>query len=190
MGGSGSTAKKQATPAFGAKKVRLPRARCMQNRRQKSLEPDITGLNFLPEEADTTFAAPRSGFGQIQSPDLLQYSVIVVGIDGAGKTTIINHLRPGSTMTPGEQPPTIGCNIENLRHGNVGLTVVDMAGGSRYRNMWQNYYKDAEGIIFVIDSADALRMCDPDPAGEGTRNQLCERCNYPDCPRALQYLFL
>ena len=92
-------------------------------------------------------------------------------------------------MTPGEQPPTIGCNIENLRHGNVGLTVVDMAGGSRYRNMWQNYYKDAEGIIFVIDSADALRMYDPDPAGEGTRSQLCQRYNCPDCPRSLQYLF-
>lgn len=87
--------------------------------------------------------------------------MIVVGIDGAGKTTIINHLRPSSALRQGEQPPTIGCNIETLRHANVGLTVVDMAGGSRYRNMWQNYYKDAEGVVFVIDSADALRMCAP-----------------------------
>eukprot|EP00892_Ulva_mutabilis_P012006 jgi/Ulvmu1/9178/UM005_0278.1 len=90
-----------------------------------------------------------------------KYSVVVVGIDGAGKTTIISHLRPASAAKAGEQGPTIGCNIESLKHGNVGLTVIDMAGGSRYRNMWQNYYQEAEGIVFVIDSADALRMCVP-----------------------------
>lgn len=58
----------------------------------------------------------------------------------------------------GEVPPTIGCNFEQVRHGHAQLTVIDMAGGSRYRNMWQNYYMDAEGIIFVVDSADSMRL--------------------------------
>lgn len=58
----------------------------------------------------------------------------------------------------GEVPPTIGCNFEQVRHGHAQLTVIDMAGGSRYRNMWQNYYNDAEGIIFVVDSADSMRL--------------------------------
>ena len=34
-----------------------------------------------------------------------------------------------------------------------------MSGAGRYRNLWEQYYKDAQAIIFVIDSSDKLRMC-------------------------------
>ncbi len=33
-----------------------------------------------------------------------------------------------------------------------------MSGQSKYRDMWANYCKDINGIIFVIDSADKLRF--------------------------------
>lgn len=34
-----------------------------------------------------------------------------------------------------------------------------VSGQGRYRNLWEHYYAEAEGIIFVIDSAEAVRMC-------------------------------
>ena len=41
---------------------------------------------------------------------------------------------------------------------NVGFTAFDMSGQGRYRNLWEHYYRDCQGIIFVVDSSDRLRM--------------------------------
>lgn len=41
---------------------------------------------------------------------------------------------------------------------NLGFTAFDMSGHGRYRDMWEHYYKDCHGIIFVIDSSDRLRL--------------------------------
>jgi len=41
---------------------------------------------------------------------------------------------------------------------NVGFTAFDMSGQGRYRNLWEHYYKDCQGIMFVVDASDRLRM--------------------------------
>lgn len=33
-----------------------------------------------------------------------------------------------------------------------------MSGQGRYRPLWEHYYRDCQGIIFVIDSSDKLRF--------------------------------
>lgn len=33
-----------------------------------------------------------------------------------------------------------------------------MSGHDRYRALWEHYYKDCQGIIFIIDSSDKLRL--------------------------------
>ena len=33
-----------------------------------------------------------------------------------------------------------------------------MAGQSRYRSLWERYYVDCHGVVFVIDSCDSMRM--------------------------------
>ena len=84
---------------------------------------------------------------------------MVIGIDGAGKSTIINHIKPASTKCPGEAAPTVGCAVEELKYGGCNIKCFDMAGGSKYRNMWASYYGEADGLVYVVDSADAMRMC-------------------------------
>ena len=37
--------------------------------------------------------------------------------------------------------------------------MYDMSGAGKYRSIWEVYYKDAQGVIFVVDSADSVRMC-------------------------------
>lgn len=41
---------------------------------------------------------------------------------------------------------------------NVGLTAFDMSGHERYRNLWTAYYQDCQGIIFVVDSSERMRL--------------------------------
>jgi ADP-ribosylation factor-like protein 6 len=33
-----------------------------------------------------------------------------------------------------------------------------MSGAGRYRSLWEQYYPEAQAVIFVLDSADKLRL--------------------------------
>ncbi|XP_012732273.1 ADP-ribosylation factor-like protein 6 isoform X3 [Fundulus heteroclitus] len=86
-----------------------------------------------------------------------EVSVLCLGLDNSGKTTIINQLKPSNTQAQ-EIAPTIGFNIEKFKSSSLSFTVFDMSGQSRYRSLWEHYYKESNAIIFVIDSSDKLRM--------------------------------
>ncbi|XP_053733600.1 ADP-ribosylation factor-like protein 6 isoform X3 [Synchiropus splendidus] len=86
-----------------------------------------------------------------------EVNVLCLGLDNSGKTTIINQLKPANAQTQ-EIVPTIGFNIEKFKSSSLSFTVFDMSGQSRYRNLWEHYYKESHAIIFVIDSSDKLRM--------------------------------
>ena len=40
----------------------------------------------------------------------------------------------------------------------IKFTAFDMAGSGRYRSLWEKYLPDAHVIVYVIDSADQLRL--------------------------------
>ncbi|CAG2175448.1 unnamed protein product, partial [Oppiella nova] len=84
-------------------------------------------------------------------------NILVVGLDNSGKTTIMNHFKPPEEKTS-EIVPTVGFNVEKFKIKNLTFTAFDMSGQGRYRNLWEHYYKGVEGIIFVIDSSDSLRL--------------------------------
>jgi small GTP-binding protein len=54
--------------------------------------------------------------------------------------------------------PTIGLNVERIEYKNLNFTVMDVGGQEKVRPLWRQYYKEARGLIFVIDSDDASRM--------------------------------
>lgn len=89
-------------------------------------------------------------------------NVLVVGLDNSGKTTIIEKLKrvgKQGTAVPIETAPTVGFNVDQFSRGGLNFTVFDMSGAGRYRNLWEQYYKDCNAIIYVVDTADKLRMC-------------------------------
>ncbi|CAL8266799.1 unnamed protein product [Lota lota] len=86
-----------------------------------------------------------------------EVNVLCLGLDNSGKTTIINHLKPANTQAQ-DVVPTIGFNIEKFKTSTLSFTVFDMSGQTRYRNLWEHYYKESQAIIFVVDSGDKLRM--------------------------------
>ena len=66
-----------------------------------------------------------------------------------GKTTIINHLKPAESKRH-EIVPTVGFSVEQFSTKALKFQVFDMSGQGRYRTLWEHYYKDCHGIIFVI----------------------------------------
>ncbi|EPB71735.1 ADP-ribosylation factor family protein [Ancylostoma ceylanicum] len=78
-----------------------------------------------------------------------------VGLDNAGKTTILYKLKLGEVVTT---IPTIGFNVETVNYRNLSFTVWDVGGQERIRVLWKYYFNNTEAVIFVVDSADRERM--------------------------------
>jgi len=87
-----------------------------------------------------------------QSP----YHVVMVGLDSAGKTTVLYRLKLDSYLNT---VPTIGFNCEKIKgvkgkSKGVNFVVWDVGGQEKLRPLWKSYTRHTDGIIFVIDSLD------------------------------------
>lgn len=79
----------------------------------------------------------------------------MVGLDNAGKTTVLYRLKLGEVITT---IPTIGFNLETVEYRNISFTVWDVGGQQRIRTLWKYYFRDTQAVIFVVDSADKDRI--------------------------------
>lgn len=86
-----------------------------------------------------------------------QMRILMVGLDGAGKTTILYTLKLGEVV---KTIPTVGFNVETVEYKNISFTVWDVGGQQQLRALWRHYYKDSHGVIFVVDSNDCTRLGD------------------------------
>merc|ERR1739849_52904 len=77
--------------------------------------------------------------------------ILMVGLDAAGKTTILYKLKLGEVVTT---IPTIGFNVETVEYKNISFTVWDVGGQDKIRKLWRYYYENTQGLIFVVDSND------------------------------------
>ncbi|WAR24992.1 ARF4-like protein [Mya arenaria] len=81
--------------------------------------------------------------------------ILMVGLDAAGKTTILYKLKLGEIVTT---IPTIGFNVETVDYKNISFTVWDVGGQDKIRPLWRHYFQNTQGLIFVVDSNDAERL--------------------------------
>ncbi|KAL3316645.1 ADP-ribosylation factor, Arf Arf6, partial [Cichlidogyrus casuarinus] len=56
--------------------------------------------------------------------------------------------------------PTVGFNVETVTYKKVRFNVWDVGGQEKIRPLWRHYYTGTQGLIFVVDSTDRLRMAD------------------------------
>merc|ERR1712182_95971 len=116
--------------------------------------------------------------------------ILMVGLDAAGKTTILYKLKLGEVVTT---IPTIGFNVETVEYKNISFTVWDVGGQDKIRPLWRHYYQGTQGLIFVVDSNDRDRIED---AKEELNKMLSEDemrdaillvfANKQDLPNAMQ----
>merc|ERR1712118_200725 len=83
--------------------------------------------------------------------------ILMLGLDAAGKTTILFKLKLGEVVTT---IPTIGFNVETVEYKNINFTVWDVGGQDKIRPLWRHYYQNTQGLIFVVDSNDRDRVDD------------------------------
>ncbi|XP_071803037.1 ADP-ribosylation factor 1-like [Asterias amurensis] len=81
--------------------------------------------------------------------------ILMVGLDAAGKTTILYKLKLGEIVTT---IPTIGFNVETVEYKNISFTVWDVGGQDKIRPLWRHYFQNTQGLIFVVDSNDKERI--------------------------------
>jgi len=82
--------------------------------------------------------------------------VVILGLDGAGKTSILSAMR-GVTL-PNPPIPTIGFNVESLEYMNLVFTLWDVSGHQKFRPLWKHYYHNTQAVIFVVDASDRSRF--------------------------------
>jgi len=81
--------------------------------------------------------------------------ILMVGLDAAGKTTVLYKLKLGEIVTT---IPTIGFNVETVQYKKINFTVWDVGGQDKIRPLWRHYYSNTNGLIFVVDSNDRDRI--------------------------------
>ncbi|CAK8576968.1 unnamed protein product [Lathyrus sativus] len=81
--------------------------------------------------------------------------VVMLGLDAAGKTTILYKLHIGEVLST---VPTIGFNVEKVQYKNVVFTVWDVGGQEKLRALWRHYFNNTDGLIYVVDSLDRERI--------------------------------
>lgn len=81
--------------------------------------------------------------------------MVILGIDAAGKTTVLQKLGRLSV----EQGPTLTYNVATLKHASLKFSFWDVGGQDTLRPFWRNYFGTGTGaIIYVVDSSDTERI--------------------------------
>jgi ADP-ribosylation factor-like protein 13B len=106
-------------------------------------------------------------------------TIVLLGIDNAGKSTVLARLKngeltllffkppvhklsrvwldPGSptTATIGFSTATVQFNPDNAKQ-KYALTIYDVGGGPKIRGIWKNYVAEVHGVVWVVDSCDSM----------------------------------
>ncbi|XP_046742803.1 E3 ubiquitin-protein ligase TRIM23-like [Diprion similis] len=86
----------------------------------------------------------------------IEMRVVILGLDGAGKTSILFAMRDMALCSP--PIPTIGFNVESLEYKNLVFALWDVGGQHKLRPLWKHYYHNTQAVVFVVDASDRLRF--------------------------------
>lgn len=78
--------------------------------------------------------------------------LLVLGLDNAGKTTILARLSDEETASV---KPTQGFVVKSLKHENIRMNVWDVGGQKSIRPYWRNYFTDTDALV----SRHSLSQC-------------------------------
>ena len=87
---------------------------------------------------------------------------MILGVGGAGKTCVLESLKTRFSPMPGLAPaqivPTVGLNLARLevpaaRGGAETCVFWDLGGAPGLRGIWERYYAECDGVLFVVDAA-------------------------------------
>ncbi|KAJ5919468.1 Small GTPase superfamily ARF/SAR type [Penicillium verhagenii] len=83
--------------------------------------------------------------------------VLMLGLDNAGKTTIVKRIMNEDVTTVS---PTLGFIIKTIDFMGYKLNIWDVGGQKTLRSYWKNYFEKTDTLVWVVDATDRLRVED------------------------------
>ncbi|XP_045784435.1 ADP-ribosylation factor-related protein 1 [Maniola jurtina] len=92
-----------------------------------------------------------------------EYFVLILGLDNAGKTTYLEaaktkYNKKYKAMNPSRITTTVGLNIGKIDVDGVRLNFWDLGGQQELQSLWDKYYAECHGVIYIVDSSDRERV--------------------------------
>nr|CDS19239.1 ras gtpase [Echinococcus granulosus] len=92
-----------------------------------------------------------------------EYSVLILGLDQAGKTTYLEQAKTKFNENYKSIPlhkitSTVGLNIGQIALEGIIMKFWDLGGQTELQSLWDKYYIESHGVIFIIDSSDPGRF--------------------------------
>lgn len=92
-----------------------------------------------------------------------EFSVLILGLDNAGKTTFLESAKTTFTkgyrgVNPSKITATVGLNIGNIEADGVVLNFWDLGGQEELQALWDKYYAECHAVIYTVDSNDRDRI--------------------------------
>ena len=87
--------------------------------------------------------------------------VLVLGIDGAGKSTLVDALmcHKDPERKPRTIRPTNGLQPQTIEDGKTFVTFWDISGNKEFRgSIWNDYLKDANVVLYVVNGEQTRRV--------------------------------
>lgn len=100
---------------------------------------NITNFFFSP-----TFKLLYSIFqdNRVHIGPKIEMRVVALGLDGAGKTSILFKLKQNEFMSC--RSPTIGFNVEPIEYKNLRFNIWDIGGQPKLRPLWKHYFLNTQ----------------------------------------------
>ncbi|XP_014388302.1 PREDICTED: ADP-ribosylation factor-related protein 1 isoform X1 [Myotis brandtii] len=100
-----------------------------------------------------------------------EYCILILGLDNAGKTTFLEQSKTRFSknykgMSLSKITTTVGLNIGTVDVGKARLMFWDLGGQEELQSLWDKYYAECHGVIYVIDSTDEDRLSESKQAFE------------------------
>ena len=91
-----------------------------------------------------------------------EFHILILGVDKAGKTNLLEKLKTLFTdflgLDPAKILPTVGLNVGRMEAFNANLIFWDLGGQPGLRSIWDKYYDETHAIIYVVDAATPERF--------------------------------
>lgn len=91
------------------------------------------------------------------------YFVLILGLDNSGKTTFLEHARCNFNknykhIDLNRIASTVGLNVGKIDTNGVILNFWDLGGQKELQLLWDKYFLESHGLIWVVDSSDRGRL--------------------------------
>ncbi|XP_063152982.1 ADP-ribosylation factor-related protein 1 isoform X5 [Candoia aspera] len=103
-----------------------------------------------------------------------EYCILILGLDNAGKTTFLEQTKTRFNknykgMSFSKITTTVGLNnllVGTIDVGKARLMFWDLGGQEELQSLWDKYYAESHGVIYIIDSTDEERLSESKQAFE------------------------